>query len=220
MDGKVPMEIFAQHDTGNDTLAKAKQSDTYVIVTMKKLMCKTVLQNRYIYNLQCSANWMVQTGNSSSGDKSKIIKWILPNMLKITTEEELRAFEAPRPDPDLDQSEWRLDIERAAESVENRLKETMQAEELKLKIREESLSGAADTREMYVSAVETRLQIIQKARARISQPSMASIFQSSEESSSSSSGMGIQSGKGSQSGKKSSSNATKAKEMKNGKKKS
>jgi hypothetical protein len=195
MDGDVPMEIVPlvlQQVDGNVALTEAKQPEKYVIMTMKKLRCKTVFQNKYVYNLHCSAQWVIQTGDSSSGDRSKIIKWILPNMMKLVTVDELQVLEAPRPDADVDQSQWRTGIERIAELIENRLKETMQSDELKLKIREEKLSGAADTREMSVSAVETRLHQIQKARDQISQPSMASVFQNSVGTSSSTVGAGKQ----------------------------
>jgi hypothetical protein len=214
------LPLVVQQVNGNAALAEAKQPEKHVIMTMKRLMCKTLLQNRYIYNLHCSAQWIVQTGGSSSGDRSKILKWILPSMMKVGTEDEVQALEAPKPDADLDQSVWRLDIERAAESIGNRHKETMQSDELKLKIREVKLSGAADTREVYVSAVETRLKNIQKCRDRISQPLVASVFQNNEGTSSSSSGAGIQSGKDSQSGSKSSNNTKKVKGKKDSKKKS
>jgi hypothetical protein len=141
-------------------------------------------------------------------------------MMKVATEEEVRELEAPRPDADVDQSVWRLGIERAAESIKNWLKETMQSDELKLKLREVKLSGAVDTREMSVSAVETRLQNIQKCRDQVSQPSVASIFQNNEGTSSSSSGAGIKNGKDSQAGSKSSNNTKKVKGKKDSKKKS
>ena len=81
-----------------------------------------------------------------------------PNMLKVATDAEVQALELPRPAADVDQLEWRLGIERAAEAIEMRLKGILQADEIKFKIREGKATGDADTREMSVSAVETRLQ--------------------------------------------------------------
>jgi hypothetical protein len=72
-----------QQVDANAALAKAPQSDAYVINSMKKLMCNTVFASRYLYNLHCSSVWDVQTGGSSSGDRSKIVKWILPNIMAV-----------------------------------------------------------------------------------------------------------------------------------------
>jgi hypothetical protein len=140
-------------------------------------------------------------------------------MLKVATDVEVQALELPRPAADVDQLEWRLGIERAAEAIEMRLKGILQADEIKFKIREGKATGDADTREMSVSVVETRLQQIQKARDKISQPSMASVFQNGEGSSSVASGAGIQGGKYSKSGSKSSSNKKMVQEASNSKKK-
>jgi hypothetical protein len=186
VDGEVPVEALAvvvQLVDSNTALVHAAQPEKFVITSMKKLMISTVLYNRYFHNLVCSANWDIQT-KSPSGDRSKIVTWIIPCMIKAATEEELRILESPRPDANVDQLQWRLGIQRASEVIELRVKENLLADEIRLGIREEKL-GSIDIREMTVHAVETRLQAIQRRKDQKSQPSVSSIFTNSDATSSS-----------------------------------
>jgi hypothetical protein len=163
-------------------LTEARQYDTYKIKTLHGLSLRDLLYSWYLHNLQSGVAWEF-TGTSGSQAKSSISKMI-SLLLKEATVQEIAELNALRPSPEVDRNSWRLGIEMAAGSIVDRFQEALKESEIKYGIRE---PDGKDKRKMLVSAVKTRLAMIEKAKAKNSQNSVASYFGSNTSSTSSAS---------------------------------
>lgn len=68
------------------------------ILTMKGLYLRSILYSRYYYNLTCEASWVVETGSSSTQDKSRIVNIILPFIMNHCTDDDKAVLTTPKPD--------------------------------------------------------------------------------------------------------------------------
>lgn len=177
--------VVNQNDANaNEILMSSVQQDVYKISTMKKLQIVTLVFNWYYCKLESGGAFVVDTGKSSTQNKSKIVNTIMPLIIKLATTEELTALRAPRPGPDENQNPWRMSLEATSKVVVAQFKQSLFLEEIKYGLIEE---GSKDKKGMTVSAVETRIADLKRAKAAKSQKSMAAIYGDSTSSSSSSS---------------------------------
>ena len=101
------------------------------ILTMKGLYLRSVLYSRYYYNLTCEASWVVETGASSTQDKSRIVNTILPFIMKNCTEEDKAVLTSAKPDsasPEYDT--WNTNLLKKTAEIESRLEAILEKEEL------------------------------------------------------------------------------------------
>ena len=101
------------------------------ILTMKGLYLRSVLYSRYKYNLTCEASWVVETGASSTQDKSRIVNTILPFIMKHCTEEDNAVLTSTKPDsasPEYDT--WNSNLLKKTAEIESKLEMILEREEL------------------------------------------------------------------------------------------
>jgi hypothetical protein len=133
------------------------------IVTMKGLYIRSIPYSRYYYNLICEASWIVETGTSSTQDKSRIVNIILPFIMKHCTDEDMRVLSSSKPDsssPEYDV--WNTSLRDKTIEIEKRLEKILERDEDtyfplrdKTKLRRKHMS---------VNGVEGRLAEINKMR--------------------------------------------------------
>jgi hypothetical protein len=157
-------------------LAQLKPGDPpFRIMTMKGLFLRSILYSRYFYNLHCDASWVVETGTSSTQDKSRIVNIILPFIMSHCTDDDKAVLTSPKPDsssPEFDSWNSRL-LSRTAE-IEKRLEKHLENEESicfpsrdKKKLRRKQMS---------VNGVEGRLAEIKKMKRTLKSSTINSIF--------------------------------------------
>ena len=133
------------------------------IVTMKGLYLRSVLYPRYYYNLNCEASWIVETGTSSTQDKSRIVNIILPFIMKNCTEEDMRVLTLPKPDsssPDYDV--WNTNLRNKTIEIENRLAKLLESDEdTYFPLRDKT---KLRRKQMSVNGVEGRLAELKKLK--------------------------------------------------------
>ena len=151
-------------------------ADTFSITEMSNLKLQYLLYCRFNHELKCDAAWTVNTGKSSSQDRSRITGTIIPLMMRTCDPEDLKVLEAPKPDTRTAAYEtWRSELLRISAKVENQVRLNLEAEEKEyLPIRNESRK-----RDMFINAVMDRLKKVKnakKARLEGAHPSVKSHF--------------------------------------------
>lgn len=145
------------------------------IVTMKGLHLRSILYSRYYYNLSCEASWVVETGTSSTQDKSRIVNIILPFIMSHCTEDDKAVLTSPKPDsssPEFDV--WNNSLLSRTAEIEGRLEKYLEQEEDicfpsrdKKKLRRKHMS---------VNGVEGRLAEIKKMKKRSTSTTIDTLF--------------------------------------------
>ena len=158
-------------------LAQLKPGDSpFRIVTMKGLYLRSILYSRYFYNLFCEASWVVETGTSSSQDKSRIVNIILPFIMSHCTDDDIAVLTSPKPDsssPEFDSWNSRL-LCRTAE-IEKRLEKYLEHEEnICFPLRDKK---KLRRKQMSVNGVEGRLAEIKKIKRMTKSSTINSLFQ-------------------------------------------
>ena len=100
------------------------------IFTIKGLYLRSILYSRYYYNLICEASWIVETGTSSTQDKSRIVNTILPFIMKHCTDEDMRVLNSSKPDsssPEYDV--WNTNLRDKTIEIERRLEKILERDE-------------------------------------------------------------------------------------------
>lgn len=144
------------------------------ILTMKGLYLRSILYSRYYYNLTCEASWVVETGSSSTQDKSRIVNIILPFIMNHCTDDDKAVLTTLKPDsssPEYDV--WNNSLLTRTAEIEKRLEAYLEQEEdvcfpdrNKKKLRRKHMS---------VNGVEGRLAEIKKARRNSDSTTISSI---------------------------------------------
>ena len=142
---------------------------------MKGLCLRSILYSRYYYNLSCEASWVVETGTSSTQDKSRIVNIILPFIMRHCTEDDKAILTSPKPDsssPEFDV--WNNNLLSRTADIERRLEKYLEHEEDicfpsrdKKKLRRKHMS---------VNGVEGRLAEIKKMKRTSKSSSINSLF--------------------------------------------
>jgi hypothetical protein len=143
---------------------------------MKGLCLRSILYSRYYYNLSCEASLVVETGTSSTQDKSRIVNIILPFIMRHCTEDDKAILTSPKPDsssPEFDV--WNNNLLSRTADIERRLEKYLEHEEDicfpsrdKKKLRRKHMS---------VNGVEGRLAEIKKMKRTSKSSSIDSLFQ-------------------------------------------
>ena len=153
--------------------------DNFVITEMSNLKLQYLPYCRFNHELKCDAAWTVNTGKSSSQDRSRITGTIIPLMLRTCEPDDLRVLKASKPDSRMAAHEvWRSELVKSSAKVENQVRLT-------------SLSAKADEKEylpprnanrkrdMCINGVMDRLKKVnntKKARLAAAHPSVKSHF--------------------------------------------
>lgn len=137
--------------------------ETFRITTMKGLYLRSVLYSRYYYNLSCEASWVVETGSSSTQDKSRIVNSIVPFIMQCLTPEDITVLNAPKPESSSEEfNTWNSDLKSKAAEIEERLQKQLESEEdIFLPPRDKS---KLRRKHMYVNGVDSRLADIKKVK--------------------------------------------------------
>lgn len=145
------------------------------IVTMKGLYLRSILYSRYYYNLTCEASWVVETGTSSTQDKSRIVHIILPFIMSHCTEDDKSVLTSPKPDtssPDFDV--WNNSLLSRAAEIEKRLEKYLEQEEdICFPLRDKK---KLRRKHMSVNGVEGRLAEIKKIKRISKSTTINSLF--------------------------------------------
>lgn len=161
----------------NTTVAVPKAAaEPFAISEMSNLRLQYLLFCRYNHELNCDAAWTVNTGKSSSQDRSRITSTIIPLMLKTCDPNDLTILETPKPDSRSAAYEvWRAELLRISAKVENQVRLNLEADEKEfLPPRNESRK-----RDMCINGVMDRLKKVnnaKKARLAAAHPSVKSHF--------------------------------------------
>ena len=150
--------------------------DTFAITEMSNLKLQYLLYCRFNHELKCDAAWTVNTGKSSSQDRSRITGTIIPLMLRTCELDDLRVLEAPKPDSRTAAYEvWRSELVRISAKVENQVRLNLEADEKEyLPPRNKN-----SKRDMCINGVMDRLKKVnnaKKARLAAAHPSVKSHF--------------------------------------------
>lgn len=151
-------------------------ADPFAITEMSNLKLHYILFCRFNYELTCDASWTVNTGKSSSQDRSRITGTIMPLMLKSCQPEDLLVLQSRKPDTTTAEYEvWRSELLRVSLKVEERVRTNLEADEREyLPPRNEKRK-----RDMCINGVMDRLKKVNNARkARIAAtgPSIATHY--------------------------------------------
>ena len=157
-------EIVMGETQSSTALASLQPGVTpFRIFTMKGLYLRSILYSRYYYNLICEVSWIVETGTSSTQDKSRIVNTILPFIMKHCTDEDMRVLNSSKPDsssPEYDV--WNTNLRDKTIEIERRLEKILERDEDayfplrdKTKLRRKHMS---------VNGVEGRLSEINKMK--------------------------------------------------------
>lgn len=143
------------------TLQPAKE--TFRILTMKGLTIRSIIYNRYYYNLNCDASWVVETGMSKTQDKSRIINIIIPFIKQYCTPADYIVLDSSKPDTStVEFNEWNTNLRKISLDIEKRLENQLEEEEdAYFPQRDKS---TLRRKHMFVNAVEKRLADIRKAK--------------------------------------------------------
>jgi hypothetical protein len=142
---------------------------------MKGLYLRSILYSRYYYNLSCEASWVVETGTSSTQDKSRIVNIILPFIMSHCTDDDKAILTLPKPDsssPEFDP--WNNKLLSRTADIERRLEKYLENEE-------DICSPSRDEKKlrrkhMSVNGVEGRLAEIKKMKRTSKSSSINSLF--------------------------------------------
>ena len=138
---------------------------------MKGLHLRSVLYSRYYYNLTCEASWVVETGASSTQDKSRIVNTILPFIMKHCTEEDTAVLTSVKPDSaSVEYDTWNTNLLKKTAEIESRLEKFLEGEELTyIPLRD---MKKVRRKHMSVNGVEGRLTELRKKRRDHAAPSI------------------------------------------------
>ena len=146
---------------------------------MKGLYLRSILYSRYYYNLTCEASWVVETGASSTQDKSRIVNTILPFIMKHCTEEDHAVLTSTKPDsasPEYDM--WNSNLLKKTAEIESKLELTLEREELiYFPLRD---MKKLRRKHMSVNGVEGRLTELRKAKRNHTAPSISAFCTSND----------------------------------------
>jgi hypothetical protein len=158
----------------------------FTVTEMSDLKLQNVFFMRYNYQLMCDASWKVNTGLSSSQDRSRITKSI-SIMLQFCDHEDKAILETPKPNPNSPEYElWRSELSRISSKVENKVQDHLEQEE---KIYLPARKSEKRTRKMLINAVMDRFRAVEKAKKtkiEAAAPSITSHFATVQGSSSAS----------------------------------
>ena len=97
--------------------------DNFVITEMSNLKLQYLLYCRFNHELKCDAAWSVNTGKSSSQDRSRITGTIIPLMLRTCEPDDLRVLKASKSDSRTAAHEvWRSELVKISAKVENQVR--------------------------------------------------------------------------------------------------
>ena len=151
-------------------------ADTFSITEMSNLKLHYIFFCRFNYELTCDASWTMNTGKSSSQDRSRITGTIMPLMMKSCEPEDLHIVQSSKPETSTAQYEtWRSELLRVSLKVEEKVRINLEAEEKEyLPPRNEKRK-----RDMCINGVMDRLKKVsnaRKARTASVAPSIAMHF--------------------------------------------
>ena len=120
------------------------------IITMKRLHLRSILI--------CEVSWIVETGTSSTQDKSHIVNIILTFIMKHCTDEDMRVLNSSRPDsfsPEYDV--WNTNLRDKTMEIVKRLEKILETDE-------DTYFPSLRLKHLSVNGVEGRLAEINKMR--------------------------------------------------------
>lgn len=167
-------------------------AEPFTITEMSNLKLHYILFCRFNYELTCDASWTMNTGKSSSQDRSRITGTIMPLMLKSCEPEDLLVLQSRKPDTTTVEYEvWRSELLRVSLKVEERVRINLEAEEKEFlpprnekRKRDMCINGVMDRLKKVNNARKARVPIAGSSIARHCSGAQSSAMSSSSSSSS------------------------------------